>query len=145
MEYAGLLLQQGDSGRAISQYEMVVKQNPNNIDALNNLGWSIQRSDPKRALSLLTHAWELSPRSANVADTLGWLKLQQKDVAGGLALLDRAHTLDPHNGQITYHLAVALDANAKRDAARGLLKSLLAGGAPFRDRPAAVQQFAAWQ
>ena len=112
---------------------------------VSKLGWSIQRSDPKRALSLLTHAWELSPRSANVADTLGWLKLQQKDVAGGLALLDRAHTLDPHNGQITYHLAVALDANAKRDAARGLLKSLLAGGAPFRDRPAAVQQFAAWQ
>jgi len=145
MEYAGLLLQQGDSGRAISQYEMVVKRNPNNIDALNNLGWTIQRSDPKRALSLLTHARDLSPDSANVADTLGWLKLQQKDAAGGLALLDRAHALDPRNGQITYHLAVALDANAKRDAARGLLKSLLAGGASFRDRPAAVQQFAAWQ
>ncbi|HEX2761804.1 MAG TPA: tetratricopeptide repeat protein, partial [Rhizomicrobium sp.] len=83
--------------------------------------------------------------SANVADTLGWFKLQQKDAAGGLALLTRAHALKPDDGQITYHLAVALDANAKRDEAHRLLKALLASGAKFKDRPAAVQLSSSWQ
>jgi putative PEP-CTERM system TPR-repeat lipoprotein len=145
MEYAAFQLQQGDTAKAVSQYQMVLKQYPDNIDALNNLGWLIQRSDPKQAEALLTRAWKLSPNSATVADTLGWFKVQQKDAAGGLALLNRAHTLRPADGQITYHLVVALDANAKRDEARGLLKSLLDSGVKFTDRPAAVQLYAAWQ
>jgi len=46
--------------------------------ALNNLGWLLQRSDPKRALSLLMLAWKLAPDSANVADTLGWLRCSKR-------------------------------------------------------------------
>jgi Flp pilus assembly protein TadD len=145
MEYAAFQLQQGDVPKAISQYQMVLKQNPDNIDALNNLGWLTQRSDPKQAEALLTRAWKLSPKSANVADTLGWFKIQQKDAAAGLALLNRAHELQPGNGQITYHLAVALDANAKRNDARRLLKSLLDSGVKFTDRAAAVQLSSSWQ
>ena len=91
----------------------------------------------------LTRARTLAPNSATVADTLGWFKLQQKDAAGALALLQRAHALQPGNGQITYHLAAALDANAKKDEARRLLQPLLTSGAKFPDRPAALQLSAA--
>jgi Flp pilus assembly protein TadD len=104
----------------------------------------LQDSDPKRALSMLSQAYRLAPHSANVADTLGWAKLQQKDAAGGLNLLNQAHTLDPRDGEITYHLVRALDANGKRNDARGLLKSLLASGAQFKDRPAATQLANNW-
>jgi putative PEP-CTERM system TPR-repeat lipoprotein len=144
LEYATILIQQGDKTKAISQYQMVLRWNPNNVAALNDLGWLIQRSDPKRALSLLTLAWKLAPESANVADTLGWLKIRQKNAAGGLSLLNRAHALQPQDGEITYHLVVALDANSKRDAARGLLKSLLASGVKFDDQAAAVHLSSAW-
>jgi putative PEP-CTERM system TPR-repeat lipoprotein len=144
MDYAAFHLQQGDTARAISQYQMVLKRYPNNIDALNNLGWLIQGSDPKQAEALLTRAWKLSPNSATVADTLGWFKIQRKDTAAGLVLLNRAHALQPGDGEITYHLAVALDANSKRDEARRLLQSLLASGAKFKDRSAAVQLSSAW-
>jgi len=143
LEYAGFL-QQGENAKAASQYQTVLNQNPDSILALNNLGWLLQQSEPKRALSLLTHAWTLAPNSATVADTFGWMKVQQKDAAAGLALLERAHALEPGDGQITYHLAVALDANSKRDAARGLLKSLLASGSVFKDRAAAVQLSSNW-
>jgi Tfp pilus assembly protein PilF len=143
-EYATLLMQQGNTAQAIAQYQMILKQDPNNVVALNNLGWLIQGSDPKRALSMLTLALKLSPDSADVADTLGWLKVQQKDAAGGLVLINRAHALQPKDGEITYHLVLALDANAKREAARGLLKALLASGVSFKDRPAAVQLSTAW-
>ena len=144
LEYATVLIQQGEEAKAISQYEMVLRWNPNNVAALNNLGWLLQSSDPKRALSLLTRAWKLAPDSAHVADTLGWLKIRQRDAVGGLSLLNRAHALQPQDGEMTYHLVVALDANSKRDSARTLLKSLLASGVKFDDRAAAVRLSSAW-
>jgi uncharacterized protein (TIGR02996 family) len=78
LEYAAFLLQQGDNARAVLQYQAVLKLEPNNLLALNNLGWLLQRNDPKRARTLLERALTLSPNSAMVADTLGWLKLQQR-------------------------------------------------------------------
>lgn len=144
MKYAAVLLQQDETVKAISQYQIIVNQAPDNIDALNNLAWLIQSSDPKRAQSLLARALRLSPNSSHVADTLGWLKINQKDFSGGLVLINRAHSLQPDNPTITYHLIVALDANAKRDDARRLLKSLLASGAQFRERSAALQLSSAW-
>jgi cellulose synthase operon protein C len=144
LEYAALLMQQGETAQATAQYQLVLKQDPNNVVALNNMGWLIQASDPKRALSLLTLALKLSPNSADVADTLGWVKVQQKDAAGGLALLNQAHAIQPKDGEITYHLVLALDANSKRDAARGLLKALLASGVDFKERPAAVRVASTW-
>jgi putative PEP-CTERM system TPR-repeat lipoprotein len=145
MQYATILLQQDEEAKAISQYQIIVKQTPNNIDALNNLSWLIQDSEPKRAQSLLARALQLSPNSSHVADSLGWLKVRQKDAAGGLALLHSAHKLEADNPTITYHLVVALDANAKRGEALNLLKPLLASGTKFADRPEALQLYAAWR
>jgi putative PEP-CTERM system TPR-repeat lipoprotein len=144
--FALFLIGENDYPGARVQYESILKQDANNALAMNNLGWLIQRSEPGRALSLLTRASQLAPNSAEVADTLGWFKLQQqKDAAASLVLLQRAHALEPQDGQITYHLVVALDANAKRDAARGLLKSLLASGAKFEERPDALRLASAWR
>jgi cellulose synthase operon protein C len=144
LEHANLLMEQKNNAQAISQFQAVLKQDPNNIVALNNLGWLLQTSDPKRALAMLTLAQKLAPNSADVTDTLGWVKLQQKDKAGALALLNKAHAAKPGDGEITYHLAVALDANGQRPAARQLLKTLLASGAKFQDLPAANKLAAEW-
>jgi putative PEP-CTERM system TPR-repeat lipoprotein len=144
LQYATLSMQEEDTAQATAQYQIILKKDPNNIVALNNLGWLLQESDPKRALSMLTLALKLSPTSSDVIDTLGWLKIQQKDAAGGLALLSQAHAMQPKDGEITYHLVLALDANSKRDAARGLLKALLASNAAFKDRPAAVRLSTTW-
>jgi cellulose synthase operon protein C len=88
---------------------------------------------------------QLAPNSPDVNDSLGWLKVQQKDAAGGLSYLQRAHALRPTDGAITYHLIVALDANAKRSEARALLKTLLASGVAFPDRQAAQTLAAQWR
>jgi putative PEP-CTERM system TPR-repeat lipoprotein len=145
-DFAAFLMGEKDYPSARAQYEAILKKDADNALAMNNLGWMLQSSDPGRASALLTRAWQLAPNSAEVADTLGWFKLkQQKDAAGGLVLLQRAHDLKPQDGGITYHLAVALDANTKRDAARVLLKSLLASGPKFEEQPDALRLAAAWR
>ncbi|HSS13175.1 MAG TPA: tetratricopeptide repeat protein, partial [Rhizomicrobium sp.] len=144
LAYASHLMEHQANGQAIPQFEAVLKQDPNNVVAMNNLGWLLQTSDPKRAISLLMSAEKIAPNSPDIADTLGWVKLQQKDVAGGLALLNKAHGAKPQDGEITYHLAVALDASGQRGPARQMLKTLLASGAKFQDLPAANKLAADW-
>ena len=144
-EYAMLLMQQNSNVQAVAQFQAILKQDPNNVIALNNLGWLLQTSDPKQALALLSRAQTLSPNSPDVADTLGWFKVQQKDAAGGLALLSRAHAMAPQDGGITFHLVQAMDANSQREAARKLLSTLLTSGVKFNDQPAAVKLAAAWR
>ena len=145
LAYANIFMEKEDRARAVPQYETILKQSPNNVVALNNLGYLIQTSDPKRALSMLTQAQKLAPSSPDVADTLGWIKFQQKDAAGALELLNKAHSQKPKDGEITYHLARVLDANGKRDAARDLLKALLASNTQFKDRSAATELAASWR
>ena len=135
----------GDTVKAEAQFELILQQDARNVAALNNLGWLLQRSDPKRALSLANLADKLSPNSPEVLDTLGMVKLGQKDVKGALDAINRAHTLRPKDGEIAYHLVLALDANGKRDAAKQTLKSLLDSGVKFAELASAMQLQASWR
>ena len=142
--YATILMQDGMNAKARTQFETVLSQDPNNVVALNNLGWLLQKEDSKRALSLLTLAFKLSPGSADVADTFGWIKLQQKDPKGAVDLLKRAHDMRPKDGEIAYHLVLALDASGNRNAAKGLLKALLDSGVKFDDIVDALKLSETW-
>lgn len=126
LQYADLLMRSNQLPNAQAQYEAVLNQDANNLLAINNLGWLIQTSDPKRALEILSRGEKLAPGSADIADTLGWIMLRQKDAAGALSHLERAHNLHPADEQISYHYALALDANGKRGPAREVLGALLA-------------------
>ena len=143
--FALFSLAEGDLAGARTQYEAILKQNANDVLAMNNLGGLIQAGDPARASSLFTKAVQLAPDSANVNDSLGWLKVQQKDAAGGLPYLQKAHNLTPQDASITYHLVVALDANGKRNDARALLKTLLASKARFAEQQDAQRLAANWR
>ena len=142
---AMMLMMEKDDAGARTQYEAILKQDAGNALAMNNLGNLIQASDPRRASALFTKAAQLAPNSADINDSLGWLKVQQKDAAGGLPYLKRAHDLSPQNAAITYHLVVALEANARRNEARALLKTLLASGAKFDELADARRLAANWK
>jgi len=143
-QYATLLMMTRDTARAAAQFEVILQQDSKNIVALNNLAWLLQRSDPKRALSLAVLADKLSPNSPDVLDTTGMIKLGQKDAKGALDILNRAHSLRPKDGEITYHVVLALDANGKRESAKGLLAALLNSGVKFADLANATQLLATW-
>jgi len=143
-EYAGYMMQTGDLTGARKEYEVLLKQRPEDPLILNNLGWLLQKADPNRALSLASLAAKVAPRSAEIADTIGWLKYQMKDHQGALPALQRAHEIDAKSAPISYHLALALDANGKRAEAKSLLQETLANNAQFDGAEEARKVLARW-
>jgi len=144
-QYATRLMQDGENKNAVAQFEIVLRQDPNNVTSLNNLGWILQKDDPKRALVLVSKAYRASPNSPEVADTFGWLKYLAKDAKGAVELLKHAHDLRPKDGEITYHLVLALDASGNRGAAKGLLAALLNSGIKFAHVVDAMKLAEAWR
>jgi putative PEP-CTERM system TPR-repeat lipoprotein len=142
-QYASLLLATGDKA-ARTEYEALLKKRPEDAIVLNNLGWILQKDDAPRALALLTLAAKIEPRSPKIVDTLGWIKFQRQDHQGALPLFQRAHELSPADGEIGYHLSLALNATGKRGEAKTLLQTVLAKNPRFSDLESAKQALASW-
>jgi putative PEP-CTERM system TPR-repeat lipoprotein len=141
---AAWLMGSGDSGAARAAYEVLLKLNPDNPIALNNLGALLQKDDPPRALALATLAARIAPASPQIADTLGWIRYLRGDQQGALAMLQRAHDLQSANPAISYHFAVVLRASGKLSEARSLLQTTLAGNPQFNGADEARQALASW-
>ena len=144
-EYGGFLLSSGDTAGALQEFETVLKQRPYDVIALNNVGWLIQKKDPKRAIALVSQAAKIQPQSAAILDTLGWLEWQNNAKQNALGLLQRAHGLNGADPDIAYHLVVALDGSGKRDQAKAMLKQLLSSGVKFQEIDNAKQLAAQWK
>ncbi|HEX2634343.1 MAG TPA: tetratricopeptide repeat protein [Bradyrhizobium sp.] len=136
---------QADPAAAEAQYRAVLQLQPYNAGALNNLAWLLQQKNPKEAVSFAERAAKIAPDSASVLDTLGWAKWLADDKTGAMPILERAHGLDMANGEITYHLVLALDGNGQREDAKKLLDQLLASKAQFQKRSDAESLRAKWQ
>jgi putative PEP-CTERM system TPR-repeat lipoprotein len=111
--------------------EGILKKNPNNAAALNNLAWAYQQDKDPRALATAEQAFKLAGNNAGVMDTLGWMLVEQGNTARGLPLLQKASGLAPNATEIRYHLAVGLHKSGDKQGARKELDRLLALGKPF--------------
>ena len=103
--------QRGQRIKAIEGYEKVLQASPNNVMALNNLGWIYFEKDDDRSLGLLKRAVELAPESAAVLDSYGWVLVNKGQLSEGLVYLEKAHKLAPNVAEIEQHL---LEARAKQ-------------------------------
>jgi Flp pilus assembly protein TadD len=122
---------------AIALLEDVVKQQPGNPIALNNLAWAYQQSKDPRALPTAEQAFKVTGNSPAVMDTLGWLLVEQGNTGRGVPLLQKAATLSPKDGDIRYHLAAGLSKAGDKAAAKQELDKLLAENAQFTQLEAA--------
>lgn len=124
---------------AQEQYEQIVKLNPKNATALNNLAWIYgQQNDPK-AIEFAQKAHEAAPDSPSVSDTLGWLEFQAGHADKALPLLQGAAAQASDNPSIQYHWAAAQAKTGDKDGARKTLKKLLATNKAFPERSEAEQ------
>jgi len=116
---------------AIAQYEILLKAQPDNVLVLNNLAALYQQEKDPRALATAERAYKLKPEVAAVADTLGWILVEQGQAARAVGLLRKAAESAPKSGEIGYHYAVALAKNGDKAAARKQLEAVLASGQAF--------------
>jgi len=142
-QYAILLLRFGDLANAKIQYEQLVRSQPTDALALNNLSWLVLKDDPKRALELAVQAVKQEPTSPDYLDTLGCMQMNRSDFKGALDSLNRAHRLRLGDPEISYHLVLALDANGARVQAKPLLAAAVAQGG-FADLETAKKLLASW-
>ncbi|MGH7119417.1 MAG: XrtA/PEP-CTERM system TPR-repeat protein PrsT [Acetobacteraceae bacterium] len=133
---ASLEISQGQLDQAAGRLESVVRADPTNSVALNNLAWILSKQGKPEALHLAERAYFLS-HDPHMADTLGWIITQQKPSPTGLALLQAAHEASPQDPSVGYHLAAALAAAGKNSAAVSVLKPIVSGHKEFADKEAA--------
>jgi len=110
---------------AIAEGETILKQEPDNATALNNLAALYQQVGDKRALEVAERAMQQAPDSPDVADTLGWILVQSNQLQRGIELLRQAMLQRSDDPQIGYHLAAAYAKAGQRETALQQLSIVL--------------------
>ncbi|HEX7027643.1 MAG TPA: tetratricopeptide repeat protein, partial [Gammaproteobacteria bacterium] len=135
----------GDSPAAIEQYEKVVEIDPDNVLALNNLAWLYHSMRNPQAVGVAEKAHRLRPEKGEIADTLGWILVEQNELDRGIELLRDAASKAPEVLEIKYHLAVGLHKQGETGNARDMLAELLTDERPFSERDAAEKLYRSLQ
>jgi putative PEP-CTERM system TPR-repeat lipoprotein len=124
-------LRDRDFKTAITQYQAVIAQQPDNVAALNNLAWALgQQGDPK-ALGYAERALALAPDSPLVLDTIGVLLVSTGNAGKGVEYLARAMSLAPDRYDIRLNYAKGLLKAGRADEARKELTQLQAVSQEF--------------
>ena len=111
--------------KAVEQYKQVVKSQPKDVAALNNLAWSSHTLGRADAVDYAKRAYDLAPDNPAVVDTFGWLLVETGKINRGLVLLQQAVVTAPHIAEIRYHLGVGLHKAGRKPEAKSELKRVL--------------------
>jgi len=92
---------------AIPMYEKSLEHVSNAPGLMNNLAWSYFKVKDKRALEYAEAAYNIAPENAAIADTYGWILLNQGETEKGFQLIEKALQLQPENIDIQKHYETA--------------------------------------
>lgn len=117
----------GDWRSAVPLYEAILKQDPNNLIALNNLAYRYadMGKDLDTALTYAQRAQQRAPTSDDVVDTLAWVYIRKNLNDTAISLLKPLIAKQPRNPLFHYHLGLALLQKGDRTAARQSLQTAL--------------------
>jgi tetratricopeptide (TPR) repeat protein len=101
--------------------QKILKKVPDNVEALNALGYSLADKTTRyaEAETYLLHALRVKPGEAVILDSYGWLKYKMGNLQAALDYLQRAYDKQPEN-EIAAHLAEVLWVMGKKDDAKKL-------------------------
>ena len=102
-----ILLGKNEIDQAIQHFENALKRSPTDVVSLNNLAWLYQKKGDKRAIETAKQAYKLAPKSGAIADTYGWILVQNNKNELGIKTLKIALQLSPDNDDIKKHLESA--------------------------------------
>ena len=131
MFVADAALSARDYKTAALHYETVLRHDPNNVLALNNLAWTLGELNDPKAIGVAERAVELAPNSPPVLDTLGMLYLRGGDPKKGFEVLERVHKLDPHRKDLRMHYAMGLIQVGRTEEGKAELRELASSKEDF--------------
>lgn len=123
--YASSMVVSKDYEAAVGHLHAVLKSDPDNVIALNDLAWAYQRMNRKEALHHAERAHKLAPNSPAIMDTLGWIYLETGNIGRALPLLQKASALAPGAAEIRYHYGTVLAKSGDKVSARRELERAL--------------------
>ena len=116
-----------DQEQVVAAYEEVIKQSPDNVQALNNLAYRLADTldRPAEALPYAERLQDLAPNHPNILDTVGWVQLKNGMAEEAAATLQNAVRLGPDNVAAHYHLGLVYVDQGQPTAARQTLRRAL--------------------
>jgi len=105
---------------SIQMMEKRLAQNPDDVDALNFIGYTLADHDHdlERAEQLLAKAVKLKPYSGHIVDSYGWVLYRLGRHEDALVHLKRAFELEPSEAVIAEHIGDVYAAQGNREQAR---------------------------
>ena len=120
-----------DYASAEKSYNAVIKLQPTNAAAFNNLAWVSGRLNKSNAVELAEKALQLAPQQAPFMDTLAVLLSDKGDYAKALEWQNKAITAQPQNTLFKLNLAKIHIKGDKKDLAKKELDGLAKLGDKF--------------
>ncbi len=114
-------------------YKQVLKQQPSNLMVLNNLAILFSENNTAQAIKYAQLAYQQAPANDAIADTLGWLLLQNGELEKSLTMLEGVANRNK-NPIIQYHYAAALEKVGRLSVAAEVLNRALSSSANFPER-----------
>jgi uncharacterized protein (TIGR03790 family) len=124
---AEMLMTRQDYEGADAQYLGILKVEPDNLVALNNLAFNLAEhlGRPQDALPYAQRAFTVGGRAVAVADTLGWVYHLLGDSDQAIALLGPAASTRGAGADVLLHAARAFQAAGRPEPARAYLDRAL--------------------
>ncbi len=112
----------GNISLAEEDLRYILSINPQHIDALNALGYTLADANKNlsEALELIEKAYATNPESPAIVDSMGWVFYRLGDHSKALNYLHKAYNLDTSD-EIAAHLAEVLLETGKNNEATDLL------------------------
>ena len=133
--YASHLGDRGQFDQAIAEYETILRQNPSDLMAANNLAAILtdQKGDAKSLDRALALSRDFEQRAPNpfFLDTLGWVHLKMGHKDDAIRVIQRAVAEAPQHPLLNYHLGMAHFKAGHRLEAQAHLKKALSAKQPF--------------
>lgn len=132
-------LLQGQLALAESRFAAVLKLQPENAPALNNIAWLLMKQGKPGALALIEKANQLQPKQAEFLDTLSLVLEAEKQLPRAIEVQMQALDLQPENHTMRLRLAKLYLASGDKSRAGAELQRLAKAGKQYGGQ-AEVQQ-----
>ena len=114
----------GQIKESIALYEKSLEIRPNNPVVLNNLAFAYHSNKDPRALEMALKAYELASSNPAIADTYGWILLENGYIEKALPILAKAADKAPNVKEILQHYSSALAKAGRNEEAAEIMKKI---------------------